>query len=138
MRKIRLNVSWPRLVAFFLLTVGSVWCSSDLESASFGGVAPSKPSIAPTGPGLVLQPGMTQNLHASSRGAERFAWALHGDGKLSSGTGDTVVYTAPDHGGSMALVTVIAFNRDGASPQSSLSISTAAPVAPLAALGIPA
>jgi hypothetical protein len=81
---------------------------------------------------------MSQSLHAVSPGAMRFEWALQGEGKLSPGDGDTVLYTAPDHGGAIALATVVAHNRDGASPQSSISISTAAPPAVrLDAVGIP-
>lgn len=126
------------LLACAVLLGGTVFCNSDPNSASTE-KAPGKPILTPTGPELVLRPSMAQTLHAASPRATRFEWALQGEGKLSPGDGDTVLYTAPDHAGAFALVTVVAHNSDGASLQSSISISTAAPpVVRLDALGIPA
>lgn len=82
---------------------------------------------------------MMQRLRASAAGATRFAWSLSGEGTISPGNSDTVLYTAPDHQGAMALITVSALNGAGASPQASISISTLSMTAVrLDALGIPA
>jgi hypothetical protein len=126
------------LACSLALASSTTFCNSDSSSAA-AEKAPGKPSLTPTGPELMLQPNMPQSLHAASPGAARFEWDLQGEGQLSQGDGDTVLYTAPDHGGAIALVTVIAHNQDGASPQSSISISTVAPSAvQLDAIGIPA
>jgi hypothetical protein len=127
------------LFACFLALVGTAFCSPDPSSAPADKKAPSKPSLTPAGPELVLQPNMSQGLRAVSSGAKHFEWALHGEGRLSPGDGDFVLFTAPDHGGAISLVTVVAHNGEGASPQSSISISTAAsPAVRLDAIGIPA
>ena len=127
------------LLACSLIAAGSAFCSSDSKSAPEPTAAPSKPSLTPTGPELILQPSAAQSLHAVAPGATRFEWTLNGEGTLSPRNGETALYTAPDHNGAMALVSVVAYNRDLASPQSSISISTAAPPAvQLDALGIPA
>jgi len=128
------------LLACTLVLAGTECCGSASKPVEAEAAAPAKPSLTPTGPELVLQPGAAQTLHSTSPGATRFEWALEGEGKLAPGDGDTVLYTAPDHGGAMALVTVVAHNKEGASPQSSISISTAAtpPAVSLASIGIPA
>lgn len=121
-----------------LLFVVTVSCDSRPEAPLGPSAPPSKPTLTPTGTELVLDPGMAQNLHSTSPGAERFEWALQGEGKISSGEGDTVLYTAPEHSGAVALITVVAHNEKGASPQSSISISTAAaPAVGLGSIGIP-
>jgi hypothetical protein len=133
------NFSFLMLLACFLVLTGTAFCSSDPSPGPAEEAAPVKPNLTPTGPQLVLQPGMVQTLRANSPGATRFKWALQGEGKLSSGDGDSVLYTAPDHGGAMALVTVVAHNQRGASPQSSITISTTTqPTVSLATIAIPA
>jgi len=126
------------LLACLLALTGTAFCSSE-PGSSHKDKVPSKPSLTPKGPELILQPSRAQVLHAVASGATRFEWALQGEGKLSSGDGDTVLYTAPEHGGAIALVSVVAHNQEGASPQSSVLISTAAPpVVRLDTVGIPA
>src|SRR5436309_2183137 len=127
------------LLACSLVLAGTAFCSPSPNSAPDDKKSPSKPTLTPTGPELVLQPNMSQTLHAISPGATRFEWALQGEGKLSPGDGERVLFTAPDHGGAVSLVTVVAHNGQGASPQSSITISTAAsPAVRLDAIGIPA
>jgi len=133
------KVSPLLLLACSLALTGTAFCSPSPSPAPDDKKAPSKPTLTPTGPELVLQPNMSQTLRAVSPGAARFEWSLHGEGKLSSGDGDRVLFTAPDHGGVVSLVTVVAHNGQGASPQSSITISTAAsPAVRLDAIGIPA
>src|SRR5436309_12987479 len=133
------NFSPLLLLACSLVLAGTAFCSPKPSSAPDDKKVPSKPNLTPTGPELVLQPNMSQSLHAISPGATRFEWALHGEGKLSPRDGDTVLFTAPDHGGAVSLVTVVAHNGQGVSPQSSITISTAAsPAVRLDVIGIPA
>ncbi|HEY2292278.1 MAG TPA: hypothetical protein VGM86_16385 [Thermoanaerobaculia bacterium] len=127
------------LFACTLVLTRPVFCSPNPLSDPADKKVPSKPTLTPTGPELVLQPNMSQSLHAASRRATHFEWALHGEGKLSTGDGDTALFTAPDHSGAVSLVTVVAHNGEGASPQSSITISTASsPAIRLDAIGIPA
>jgi hypothetical protein len=127
------------LLTCALIASSGAYCGSAEKTDSSAESAPGKPILTPTVPQLILQPSSTQILRATAPGAARFEWKLQGDGKLSTGSGDTVIYTAPDRSGLLSIVTVVAYNREGASPQSLISISTAAPPAvQLEAIGIPA
>jgi hypothetical protein len=84
---------------------------------------PGKPVTEPVGPDVTVEAGKKLPLRASATGAKRYEWKLQGDGSLSATTGDAVIYTAPETGGGIAIVTVIAFNDQGAySPSTSLTI----------------
>jgi hypothetical protein len=122
-----------------LIASGAAFCGSDAKAALGDKAPPAKPTLTPTGPDLVLKPGTMQRLRATAAGATRFEWSLQGEGKISSANGDTILYTAPDRPGLMAMVTVLAYNGALASPPSSISISTLASSAVgLDAMGIPA
>lgn len=127
------------LVTCCLLAASAAVCACGSGRSAGETPPPAKPSLTPGGPDLTLGPGMVQSLRASSTGAVRFEWTLQGLGTISSSTGETIAYTAPDQAGAMAIVTVTALNQNRASAQSSISISTSSPPAVrLDALGIPA
>lgn len=76
---------------------------------------------------------------AGATGADGYRWELQGDGEISATEGDTILYTAPEQaveGGTMALLTVAAYNDYGASPQTSLVINVL--VSEIVAVGLDA
>ncbi len=102
---------------------------------------PSPPAasvIYPAGE-ITVEAGKKLAIHASAAGADRYEWTLQGDGQISATTGDAIIYIASEEEGAMAILTVNAYNDQGASPPTSLIISVA-PTASirLEALAIPA
>jgi hypothetical protein len=78
------------------------------------------------GPEITVPAGKKIAIHASAAGADGYRWELHGDGEISATEGNTILYTAPEEaveGGTMALLTVTAYNDQGESPQTSLVIN---------------
>jgi hypothetical protein len=62
-------------------------------------------------------------VHASAEGADRYEWTLQGKGQIGASEGPVVLYTAPAEGDAIAILTVTAYNAQGASPQTSLTIN---------------
>jgi hypothetical protein len=87
--------------------------------------APSAPQAPVTEPAneVTLEAGKKLAVRASATGANRYEWTLSGDGKIASATGPATIYTAPEQGEGMAVLTVIAYNDQGASPPASLIIN---------------
>jgi hypothetical protein len=99
---------------------------------------PSQPETDPSGPEVQVDPGEVVAIGASAEGAVEYEWTLQGEGEIEDPTAPTILYTAPDEVGAMAVVTVTAYNDGGASPQTSLTIIVAVPSVPLDAVGVPA
>lgn len=95
----------------------------------------------PAGPESTVEAGKKIPIRASAKGATKYEWQFQGDGNISATTGDAILYTAPE-GGGIAILTVTAYNDQGASAPSSLTIRVPPPPAmasvPLGALAIPA
>jgi exo-beta-1,3-glucanase (GH17 family) len=100
--------------------------------------APETPVTVPEGPEVTVEPGRTISIRASAMGADRYEWKLQGKGEISSSTEPAILYTAPEEG-AIAILTVIAHNKQGASPPTLLTINVL-PIATvrLDALAIPA
>jgi hypothetical protein len=84
----------------------------------------------PAGPDITVPAGRRIAVQASAAGADGYRWELQGDGEISSTEGDVILYTAPEQvgeGGTMALLTIVAYNDGGESPQTSLVINVGAP-----------
>jgi hypothetical protein len=103
---------------------------------------PAAPVINLPGPEITVEAGKTISVRASAEGADKYEWTLMGKGEISASTGPAVLYTAPKEGDVVAILTVTAYNAQGASPQTSLTINVppiaAAVVIRLDALAIPA
>lgn len=87
---------------------------------------PAAPATDPAGPEITVLAGKKVAVRASAMGADGYKWGLQGDGEISATEGDTILYTAPEQaaeGGTMALLTVTAYNDHGESPQTSLVIN---------------
>jgi len=85
---------------------------------------PEAPVTDPAG-SITVPAGKKIAVRASATGADGYKWGLQGDGEISATEGDTILYTAPEQaveGGTMALLTVTAYNDQGESPQTSLTI----------------
>ncbi len=103
----------------------------------------SPPEAPMTEPGgeITVEPGKKVAVRASAAGANQYQWTLQGDGRISDTQGDAILYTAPEQGDTIAILTVTAHNDGGASPPTSLVINVlpiAAATVPLDALAIPA
>ena len=85
---------------------------------------PEAPTIEPAGE-ITVEAGTKVAARASTTGADRYEWTLQGDGEISGATGPAIIYTAPEAGGTIAVLTVIAYNDQGASPPTSLVINVA-------------
>ena len=83
---------------------------------------PLRPVMDPAGE-TAVEAGKKMAIHASAAGADWYKWELQGDGQISASTGPAILYTAPEEGGGMAVLTVSAHNNQGASPQTSLIIT---------------
>jgi hypothetical protein len=97
--------------------------------------------IDPSGQ-VTVEAGKKIAVQAAAQGATRFEWKLQGDGELSATTEPAIIYTAPPEGDTIAILTVTAYNDQGASPATVLKV-TVPPVAaestvPLSSLAIPA
>ena len=103
------------------------------------GVRPRAPVIVPGGPIVSVDPGKILSLQASAEGADSYQWRLQGKGSIADSNSPVVLYTAPEEGGTMAALTVVARNQAGESPASAITVSvrTRASI-PLDALAIPA
>jgi hypothetical protein len=83
-----------------------------------------------------VQAGKKIAVSASATDADGYRWRLDGDGEISATEGDTILYTAPEQeqvgeDGAMALLSVVAYNAQGESPQTSLVVNVIpAPLAP--------
>jgi hypothetical protein len=100
---------------------------------------PEEPSITPRGPDETVEPGETQLFVAASLGATNYEWHLQGEGAIdSSVNGNSILYRAPNEGGRIAILTVTAQNRRGASPSSSITINIPVAGTKLDSHGIPA
>ncbi len=83
---------------------------------------PPRPVMDPAGE-TAVEAGKKMAIRASAAGADWYEWELQGDGQISASTGPAILYTAPEEGGGMAVLTVTAHNNQGASPQTSLVIA---------------
>jgi hypothetical protein len=99
---------------------------------------PNKPEVTP-GPDINVNPGEKIAIRAHSEGATDYKWELVGDGQIS-GSGEAVLYTAPDKAGGVAILTVAAINQQGSSAPTSVTITIGAATQSirLDALAIPA
>jgi hypothetical protein len=86
------------------------------------GGTPPKPVTAPAGPEIKVETGRDVPIRASARGADNYEWQLEGEGRISAETGESVIFTPPDHEGT-ARLTVRASNKFGTSPKTFLTIS---------------
>ncbi len=87
---------------------------------------PDRPVITPAGSPITMAPGQSKVFTANSEASQGevvYTWELAGDGEISRPTGAAVVFTAPKKDGAMALLSVKAQNKHGASPQASVAIS---------------
>ena len=94
---------------------------------------PPAPVTEPPPPEITVPAGKTISVRARAPGADGYRWKLQGVGSISETTGDTILYTAPgpdqvDPEDAMALLTVIAYNKEGESPQTSLVINVSLPL----------
>lgn len=106
--------SWIPKISF-LLTLTILW-------AGCGGKPPQKPVISPEGE-VSVEAGKTLIVKANSQDAVEYKWTLTGEGSIPpSVTAGTILYTAPTQGDTQAILTVIASNKDGNSPDESLVI----------------
>jgi hypothetical protein len=113
-----------------LLVVGLVGCTPASESTPPPELpVPEAPIIVPEGPEVTVEPGKTISVRASATGADRYEWRLQGKGEISSSTEPTILFTAPEEEGTIAILTVVAHNKQGSSPPTSLTINV--PVAPV-------
>jgi len=90
------------------------------------GCKPPAPKTVPAGPEITAKAGEGIAIRANAKGASRYEWTLAGVGEISGPEGAAVVYTAPNEGG-VAVLTVTAYNAQGASPATSLTINVSAP-----------
>lgn len=135
------------ILAVFYLGCGPVIASPVLPgtgtpnapSGAATAAQPQAPVITPAGPVLTVEPGKILTLQASSPGADRYEWRLQGEGSIADADSPVVFYTAPETGGTLAVLIVAARNGAGVSPVSSVTIRvrSKASVA-LDAVGIPA
>ena len=96
------------------------------------------PVTNPAGPEITLDAGEVLAISAKSTGANKYEWTLQGAGELPATTGPAVLYTAPETD-TVAIITVTAYNDQGASPSTSITIKVSGVAAiPLDAVGIPA
>jgi hypothetical protein len=99
---------------------------------------PEAPEIEPAGE-ITVGVGKKVAVHARATGAIRYEWTLQGDGEISSTTEPAILYTAPEEEGTVAILTVTAYNDQGASPPTSLIVNVAATASVrLESLAIPA
>jgi hypothetical protein len=103
------------LILALLLGGGLVGCTS----------SPPAPQTDPPGPEISVGAGETVAIRASAEGATKYEWTLAGDGEISATEGATVLYTAPDAPGGMAVLEVTAINEGGASSPTSFVINVA-------------
>lgn len=90
---------------------------------------------------ITVEPGKQVAIRASAVDADRYEWQLQGGGEVSATTGPAILYNAPEEGDTIAVLTVTAYNDQGASPPTSLVInvqSIATATVRLDALAIPA
>jgi len=118
-----------RLVASWRLTAGL----SILLAIALSGCAaptPSQPLMAPAGV-VTIDAGKSLAISATSPGAISYKWTLAGGGSIPvDTTAETVLYTAPAEGNTVAVLSVVASNPSGNSPATSLTITVlAAPTA---------
>jgi hypothetical protein len=117
----------------------SVTFAACLAVPALGCSTPEKPSINPEGPNETVKPGGTQLFVADSAGATQYEWQLQGAGEIpSSVRGNSILFSAPNEGGRIAILTVIAHNWRGASPPNSVTINIPVIGAQLDSYGIPA
>lgn len=88
---------------------------------------PGIPMTVPEGPDIQVEPGQKIAIRVSAEGATRFEWELQGDGELSSSSGNAIIYTAPNMQSTAAIMSVTAYNDEGASPTKSLVIDVSLP-----------
>jgi len=88
---------------------------------------PPAPQIVRGGPVALVRAGEAVVFRASVEGASRYEWTLGGVGEISGNGGPAILYTAPEEGG-VALLTVTAYNAQGASPATSLTIKILGPL----------
>ena len=86
---------------------------------------PEAPVIEPADE-VTVEAGKKIAIRASAAGADRYEWELLGDGEIPDSTKPAIIYTAPEEGDTIAIVTVTAYNDQGASPPTSLIINVPA------------
>jgi hypothetical protein len=95
-----------------------VGAAADLPASPAG--VPKAPTIFPSGD-ITLKPGESKTFQARSEGAERYEWKLHGEGGISDSRSPAILYRAGGAGES-AVLSVTAYNANGASPPAAVSI----------------
>ncbi len=126
--------------ALLLVLLASLVGCSEMDGSVDGSkAAPKAPVITPSGASVTVKPGKTLAVRAFASDDASYTWRLDGAGEISSTSGSSILYTAPDEGGTMAVLHVIATNPHGKSPESSVTIQVPAKVSvSLEAVGIPA
>ena len=93
-----------------------------------------------TGTAITVDPGQSVSIRANAPRATGYKWDLVGDGKISTTSrAPAAIYTAPDKGGGLAILSVTAYNEQGDSPITTVTINIRGTTSVrLEALGIPA
>jgi hypothetical protein len=133
------------LVLILLLAIGLTGCtpsSPPPPTETLGPTPKLSPPEAPmTDPAgeITVEAGKKIAVRASATGARRYEWTLRGEGEIAQSIGPAILYTAPKEGDAIAILTVTAYNDQGASPQASLTINVP-PIATVSldALAVPA
>ena len=73
-----------------------------------------------------MEVGKKTAIRASAAGADKYEWDLQGPGEISDPTKPAILYTAPEEGDTVAILTVTAYNDQGASLPTSLIINVPA------------
>lgn len=121
-----------------LLLLISLMAAPTFAFQDLPGVHPKAPVIKPAG-SVTMEPGTLQSFEASAEGADRYEWRLQGKGSIADNNSPMILYTAPDDGSTLAILTVVARNHAGESPSSSVMIRVRARATySLDALAIPA
>ncbi|MCX6031940.1 MAG: hypothetical protein NT169_21905 [Chloroflexi bacterium] len=78
----------------------------------------------PVGPQIIVEAGKALPIRAKAPGANEYNWVLQGDRgpSVPNTKGDALLYTAPEQGDAMEILTVTAQNIQGLSPPTSLVI----------------
>lgn len=86
-------------------------------------IPPGTPETEPAGE-VAVEAGTSRAIQANAEGADRYEWTLQGIGEISStGPEPTILYSAPEEEAGAAILTVTAYNAQGASHPTSLVIN---------------
>ena len=123
------------------LAIGLTGCQATPTTEPIPTPSPPEAPVIELGDETTVEPGKTIAVRASAAGASRYEWKLDGPGQISTQGPEPVTrYTAPEEGGVISALTVVACNDWGASRPTSLIINVLPIVTatvPLDALAFP-